>query len=152
MKPGNRALHVACIALALLTPAMPVTADTLRPFTSDGCSLFPDGTFKDKTRWLHCCTAHDKAYWMGGTREERKQADEALRACVENIGEPQLGEIMRQGVRAGGGPYWPTPYRWGYGWDVPRGYRALSEEEREQAEALLKESPEAGTTGEHTNE
>mgnify|MGYP006979921965 CR=1 FL=1 len=28
----------------------------------------------------------------------------------------------------------PTPFRWGYGWPYPRGYKVLSESERQQVE------------------
>ncbi len=41
-------------------------ASDLRPFTSDGCSLFPDGTTRDRTRWCDCCMGHDIACWQGG--------------------------------------------------------------------------------------
>jgi len=41
-------------------------ADELKPFTSDGCSDFPDGTLTQKDLWLECCTAHDFTYWKGG--------------------------------------------------------------------------------------
>jgi hypothetical protein len=39
---------------------------------------------------------------------------------------------MFAGVRVGGSPYFPTPFRWGYGWSYPRGYGALSEQELAQ--------------------
>ena len=54
-------------------------AGDLKPFTTDGCSSFPDGTLNHKTLWLKCCTAHDKAYWKGGTYQERIIADQALK-------------------------------------------------------------------------
>ena len=44
---------------------------------------------------------------------------------------------MWAGVRAGGGPYWPTSYRWAYGWPYTRGYRALTDEELREAEAMI---------------
>ena len=34
----------------------------MQPFTNDGCSAFPDGTLSQRTLWLQCCTAHDRAY------------------------------------------------------------------------------------------
>lgn len=111
-------------------------SEELKPFTSDGCSAFPDGTLQYRDLWQACCTAHDLAYWQGGTRAEREQADLALRACVQQVGEPQIAELMLQGVRVGGSPYWPTTYRWGYGWPWPRGYGELTAEERAQIEAL----------------
>ncbi|HNT58469.1 MAG TPA: hypothetical protein PKL99_11330 [Syntrophales bacterium] len=110
---------------------------TLKPFRSDGCSLFPDGTPENRDLWLSCCVEHDKAYWRGGTREERLAADEALEACVAACGEPAVAALMKKGVRLGGLPYWPTWFRWGYGWDYPRGYRALTPEEKERAYELI---------------
>ncbi len=109
---------------------------TLKPFSSDGCSLFPDGTLKQRELWLNCCTAHDKAYWAGGTQEQRREADEALKQCVADVGEPHIAELMLQGVRVGGSPHWPTSFRWGYGWPFGRGYKPLSDEEKQLVENL----------------
>jgi len=44
---------------------------------------------------------------------------------------------MLAGVRVGGSPYYPTPYRWGYGWPYARGYKALSDEEKAQVRTKL---------------
>lgn len=114
-------------------------ADSLKPFTTDGCSAFPNGTPRQQSLWMDCCIQHDLAYWMGGTREERRDADQALRQCVADIGEEEIAEIMLAGVRVGGSPYWPTGYRWGYGWGYLRGYEALSDEEVEAVHQRLDE-------------
>lgn len=84
-----------------------------RPFTSDGCSCWPDHV------WLECCVEHDAAYWLGGARTDRKEADRALAECVGRAGYPRMGRIMYYGVRAGGVYWLPTPFRWGFGWDYP---------------------------------
>lgn len=128
----------ACAALALLftMSAGFSNATEPAPFTSDGCSAFPDGTLEQQDLWLSCCHAHDHAYWMGGTYEEREQADRELQECVASIGEPEIGALMLMGVRVGGTPFLPTQFRWGYAWPYPRGYRALSAEERKQLEEL----------------
>jgi hypothetical protein len=84
------------------------------PFTTDGCTLFPDG------EWQSCCVDHDVTYWCGGSAETRAEADSQLRACVADKGGP--AGLMYPGVRAGGHPYVPAPWRWGYGWPWPRGY------------------------------
>ncbi len=109
-----------------------VNADTIDHFTSDGCSVFPDGTFAQQELWLSCCTAHDYAYWQGGTYEERLTADEQLQQCVANVGKPQIANLMLAGVRVGGSPYFPTSFRWGYGWPYPRFYKPLTTEEKKQ--------------------
>ena len=87
-------------------------------FTTDGCSMFPDG------QWRQCCVDHDKPYWCGGSAEERKKADETLRMCVANASSPLMGLLMYDGVRLGGVPWLPTPWRWGYGWPWPHPYDA----------------------------
>ena len=112
----------------------------LSDFRSDGCSLFPDRSLIDEEDWCDCCFEHDIAYWMGGTEEERLVADIALRECVlEKTGNAELAELMYEGVRIGGSPYFYNWYRWGYGWSYDRKYQALTEEERALAEAKLKE-------------
>lgn len=125
---------LACVLLSggCATPSAP------DEFTSDGCSLFPDGTLNDRSRWCDCCFNHDIAYWRGGREEERKAADKALRACVfERTGNKALAEMMYDGVRVGGSPAFPTWYRWGYGWKYGRGYEPLTEEEQKQMANLL---------------
>ena len=113
-------------------------AGDLKLFTTDGCSSFPDGTVTQQTLWLQCCIKHDLAYWKGGTVEERLNADKALEHCVAEIGEPAVAQLMLAGVRVGGSPYFPTPFRWGYGWPYPRGYHALSAQEKQQVHNQLK--------------
>ena len=112
----------------------------LAPFTSDGCTLFPDSSIISNQDWHECCFDHDVAYWMGGTREQREAADLALRDCVlEKTGDKQLASMMYQGVRFGGSPYFYNWYRWGYGWSFDRKYQQLLPEELERAEQLLQD-------------
>lgn len=120
-------LHVADTQLlAQATQA----ADTLRPFTSDGCSAFPDGIPGNATLWQHCCVDHDLAYWKGGTRRERQAADATLSACVNHATKnPLLGSLMRFFVVLNAGPEQSRSIRWGYGWTHVRPYRALTSEE-----------------------
>ena len=113
-------------------------AETIAPFTTDGCSIFPDGTYEQKELWLSCCTAHDYTYWQGGTYDERLIADEQLQQCVAKVGEPQIANLMLAGVRIGGSPYLPTSFRWGYGWSYPRFYKPLTAEEKRQITSLEK--------------
>lgn len=113
-------------------------AETIAPFTTDGCSIFPDGTYEQKELWLSCCTTHDYAYWQGGTYDERLIADEQLQQCVAKVGEPQIANLMLAGVRIGGSPYLPTSFRWGYGWSYPRFYKPLTAEEKRQITSLEK--------------
>lgn len=110
-------------------------AEELDNFSSDGCSQFPDGTFTQENLWCDCCITHDIAYWQGGNRKQKNQADQALRACVLNkTGSLLLADTMYYGVTLGGSPVFPTWYRWGYGWQYGRGYKALNIYEKQQVE------------------
>jgi hypothetical protein len=126
------------VLLCLLAPAGCARPGEIRAFESDGCSLFPDGTAGDRTKWCDCCFVHDVAYWRGGSREQRKSADRTLRDCVlERTGDKALADLMYHGVRVGGDPAFPTWYRWGYGWSYQGRHRRLSEEEKRLADGEL---------------
>jgi hypothetical protein len=98
----------------------------IRPFTSDGCSQFPDSMIG--MDYEECCLQHDYAYWRGGTSQERTDADAALGACVGSSAFSALGTMMELGVTFGGAAPLPTTWRWGYGWVINRGYAPLSAE------------------------
>jgi hypothetical protein len=123
--------------ITLLCACVACSSGELKTFTTDGCSAFPDGTLKQQSLWLNCCISHDLAYWKGGTYDERLSADLGLEQCVASIGEPEVAKLMLAGVRVGGSPYYPTTYRWGYGWPYPRGYKALSKTEKQQVKDRL---------------
>ena len=131
----KRSLAVYAVVFASATG--PANAQDLSPFTSDGCSSFPDGTFAQEQLWLECCEAHDLAYWQGGTYQQRLNADRALEACVAKVGEPEVALLMLAGVRVGGSPLFMTDYRWGYGWPYPRWYGELTDAEQRQVKRLM---------------
>ena len=121
----GHAMRFILIFLFLITSSL-IQAKTIKPFVSDGCSSFPNGTFKQKELWLSCCTVHDYAYWKGGTYADRFKADVDMQQCVSDSGEPEIGILMLAGVRVGGNPFINTKFRWGYGWPYPRFYKALT--------------------------
>ena len=134
LSPRPRRSLTGFLALAGLFGGC-ASPDTLRPFTTDGCSRCPDRSVVTDKDWGRCCVAHDRAYWRGGTAEERRKADEALRACVQDRnGNAGLSTLMYRGVRIGGSPYWPTRFRWGYGWGYGRYYRSLTPAESAAAD------------------
>lgn len=118
---------VAPMTYAELREAAPT--NTVQPFTTDGCSNFPNGIPAKPIAWRHCCVDHDKVYWMGGSAARRAQADLMLKECVADAGYPSVARIMYLGVRAGGGPNQNASYRWGYGWNYLIGYNNLNEEQ-----------------------
>jgi hypothetical protein len=131
-RTAHRAEQSLAVSLALclsLAACKHVSAVRLADFKSDGCSMFPDGSY------YSCCYLHDVAYWTGGTAEERENADTSLRDCVLEITHNEaLADSMYRGVQMGGGPGLPTSYRWGYGWPFPhrKEYSPLTAEERSQ--------------------
>lgn len=130
-------MRIWLLILSLLFCASSLAEEiTIVPFTSDGCSWFPDGDLTNQEKWLHCCRAHDIDYWQGGTEVQRLASDARLYACISDVGLSKLGVAMLFGVRLGGTPYLPTPFRWGFGWPYPRGYQALSNHERMQVKSL----------------
>ncbi len=133
MKYLSRLFLFGLCSWLLLSPAH---AENLKPFTSDGCSAFPDGTLMQNQLWLSCCQKHDYDYWKGGTYQERLASDKALKTCVAKVGEPQIALLMLAGVRVGGTPFLPTEFRWGYGWPYPGLYGPLTVEEQAQVERL----------------
>jgi hypothetical protein len=124
-----RWLLLICVAAFASCSTRP---SELKNFQSDGCSAFPDGTLSDPQRWQAHCVKHDFSYWQGGTREQRREADRELVRGVRAEGHPVLARCMYFGIRIGGAPWWPTPWRWGFGWSYPRGYGLLSSDEERQ--------------------
>ncbi len=80
------------------------------------------------------------AYWRGGDTDDRDTADKLFKNCiVKKTQNLPLAELMYNGVRLGGSPYFPTWYRWGYGWDLGRQYKGLTPEENKLADKMLQE-------------
>jgi hypothetical protein len=127
---------------ATINSQVNVSKNSLAPFVTDGCSMWIDGTPNQPWLWRHCCVAHDRAYWIGGTTDERRKSDQDLQKCVKDVAGQMMADYMYTLVIPGGSPYWMTPYRWGYGWSYfdegkLRGFKTLSEEELAQAQALI---------------
>lgn len=135
---SSKATLATCVCMGLLWAcAAASAAESLQPFTTDGCSRFPDRAPDGRSDWCHCCVVHDLAYWRGGSSRARRSADLALKSCVYKAsGSKALAETMFLGVRAGGGPDFPTPYRWGYGWPIGRPYKPLTAQETALATTL----------------
>jgi len=88
----------------------------VRPFKSDGCSLWFD-------EWAGvdlypACFLHDLKYWAGFPGEDvaRLIADAELMIHVARLTETTtMAEIMFHGVRAGGHEMFKRPFSWGFG-------------------------------------
>jgi hypothetical protein len=112
----------------------------LRPFTTDGCTMFSNGTKSEPDKWHHCCYKHDVAYWAGGSFSQRRNADLEFSRCLKEAGEPTLAVIGYIGVRLGGTAVLPTPHRWAYGWTGVRGYWSLNPEEQLEVQKSMPSS------------
>ena len=110
----------------------PKQANTLRPYTTDGCSNWLNAN------WIECCVIHDIAYWKGGTEEERDTANDELRKCVgEKAHHHIIGKLMQWGTDLGGTPTSLTTYGWGYGWEHQRAYGPITPEEQKQIDRYM---------------
>lgn len=98
-------------------------------FTTDGCSggmsWFWRTFLRKAPPWEHHCFWHDIAYWRGGFYQDRLDADVELFRGVCNEGYPWVATLMFVAVRAGGAPFFPTPWRWGYGWQFSGRYEKI---------------------------
>jgi len=133
-------VYIASLLLAGL--AVHGVADELKPFTTDGCTFWPEGPPGRPNLWRHCCVAHDLAYWQGGSQTQRLAADQALKSCLRDAHSALVASHVYWNVRIGGAAYWPTGFRWGYGWSYWqdgwwRGYALPTPEQQVQISQLL---------------
>ncbi len=139
---NRKSISQGLITATMLTISASACASdqSLNAFSTDGCSMFPDHSLISTADWCGCCLRHDLAYWKGGTATERLAADQKLKTCVKQAtGNEALADLMYAGVRSGGGPYYFTPYRWGYGWSFGRRYAPLTDDEQQMAAKLERE-------------
>lgn len=94
------------------------------PFSSDGCSCWPDSFLKRKGFTVERislypgCFWHDVRYWLGKPGDDlaRLRADSKLMLYVAEVHSIELAELMFDGVRAGGIEELNLPFSWGFGW------------------------------------
>lgn len=90
-----------------------------KPFVYDGCTFFVDSLLWSD--FETACLMHDIAYWSGGTKEERKHADEKLAEEIKTSG--FIGRIVAypvySTVRLFGDSVLTRSVdaHWGFGWD-----------------------------------
>lgn len=115
-------MRLVFLLLLLVGCATSNSPNKLSAFTTDGCSLYPDGIpLIQPNKWLHCCIAHDLSYWAGGSKSQKDLADHELGRCVAEQSSVNA-KMMYQGVHVGGGANSVLPWAWGYGWRHNPGY------------------------------
>jgi hypothetical protein len=116
--------------LCTLTLASAVQAEIkLKPFETDGCTMFIDGTPKEPGLWKNCCIEHDLRYWFGGSTEDMDATDLRLKSCVEKIAGATWANLIYTGVRTGHHSPVKNKTQWNWGWTEKREYKKLTPEE-----------------------
>src|SRR5262249_3683008 len=82
-------------------PRTEIHCNPPRSCVINGCTSSPDGM--GPHYWGACCDAHDVGYCCPGGPEQRLQADQALRDCINAAGGP--GNLYYAAVRVGGCSY-----------------------------------------------
>lgn len=91
----------------------------LQSFLTDGCPHIQGSiSYPKEDQWKLCCVEHDKAYWKGGSIEERQKADSDLHACITERGAPEAARLIYYSIRSAHKN--PMSLPWGYGWILPR--------------------------------
>jgi hypothetical protein len=122
----------------------------LRPFETDYCTGFPEGTREEPNLWKHCCVEHDLHFWAGGCRNARREADRRIYQCIRDSGAPGIARLMFLGIRLGAmSPFKIQKRKWGNGWRDQRGnYRGLALKDIPLLEAEFHANPSTEVTPE----
>jgi hypothetical protein len=116
-------------------------ATTPKPFVTDLCTGYPEGTLEQPKLWAHCCLKHDLDLWAGGKESHRTQVDLNLRECVSLTGQPQHARLMWLGVRLGRlSPIKIPGQQWGNAWGSDVRDELLSKNEIMLLQATLRDS------------
>lgn len=120
------------ILLAFLISYAAIARDNgnLKPFLTDYCTAYAEGTRDQPELWKHCCVEHDLYFWAGGSREDRKETDLRLKHCVEDTGAVEIARLIYAAVTIGGAsPIRFKTKEWGHAFEKRERYLVLSAEE-----------------------
>jgi hypothetical protein len=112
----------------------------LKPFYTDLCTFFPEGTRLEPKLWEECCVQHDLVYWAGGSKDQQNLSDKELKQCVTNKAGKMWGNLMYRGVRMGHLSPIKSEMKWGHGWGDDRSFKTLDSEETDTIKILLQEA------------
>jgi hypothetical protein len=104
--------------------------ESLKPFETDYCTLFPEGTAKQPELWKQCCFEHDLRYWFGGSFANRDVADTFLKQCVQEVAGSFWANAIYDGVRRGHSSPIKNRLHWGWGWTSERDNSPLTTDEK----------------------
>lgn len=106
------------------------SSPSLKPFFTDGCTLFVDGPVGQAKLWRHCCVEHDLRYWFGGSKDDRNATDLRLRSCVKKAAGAYWANLIYYGVKTGQFSPIKNKTHWNWGWKEKRKYAPLTSEEK----------------------
>lgn len=116
------------LVLALLITNL-ASANQLKPFVTDYCTMFADGTLAKPGLWKNCCLLHDIHYWYGGTEKDMDQTDLKLKSCVNEVAGSTWANLIYSGVRAGHHSPVKNIHKWNWGWETKRDNNELNAQE-----------------------
>lgn len=105
-------------------------ASELKPFETDYCTMFFEGTWQRPNVWKPCCFEHDLRYWFGGKKSEMHKADLELKQCVRQRAGSFWANLMYYAIRTGHFSPIKNKYKWGWGWSTARHFQELSNEDK----------------------
>lgn len=120
------------ILLTALTAhaALAQNNEIIRPFATDYCTAYAEGTREKPDLWKHCCVEHDLYFWAGGSRDDRKATDLRLKHCVESTGQVRIARLIYAAVSLGGSsPIRFKTKEWGNAFEKRERYLSLTTEE-----------------------
>lgn len=117
------------IAVAFLVPNKSMAFKRkLKPFVSNGCSVpsaFENSNYDD------CCYVHDYRYWVGGTLEDKRNADVKLANCMREKGAANFtADAWEYLFREHGMDAWQSY------WEPRRDLTPLTDEERAEVKKM----------------
>lgn len=130
------------IFLFITLSAQTVLAESiLKPFVSDGCTMFADGPPRAPKLWTHCCEEHDLRYWFGGNQADMDKTDLKIRSCVKDVAGATWAEVIYAGIRAGHSSPIKNKFRWSWGWTIDRPNVSLTQTEKDHVQEELRRLP-----------
>jgi len=126
-------IHMKILPMILLLSSLQSWARSqtqLKPFVTDYCTAYVEGTREQPNLWKHCCEEHDLYFWAGGSLEDRKTSDLRLKSCVEKTGARTQAVLIYTAVSIGGSsPIRFKTKQWGHAWEGRQRYVSLTEDE-----------------------
>lgn len=125
-------MRIFILSLSLIASVAWAKKDAdLKPFLTDGCTSYAEGTRAQPDLWKHCCVEHDLFFWAGGSHAERKETDLRLKSCVEKTGELTHARLIYLGVTIGDtSPIHFKGKQWGHAFEGRERYLSLNEREK----------------------